>query len=617
MQNPLHYTSKEDIRARLLQSATDFWGIRSAADLDPMVRLLIEALSGELYNLANDLRNTENRLLNKLAALLTPDMLTTPLPAHALVQAMPADATELLADHKHFVYAPRKQAGTDRSQEVFFTPAVPVQLYDARVLYIATGNRLYQYDAQRGKVLLAMAAGRYLPQQSLWIGLRPHPGITQMERFTLYFNWPHFAFDHEWYKLLALCEGSINGQPTPLESGFPYDPESIQPANSVLNKTLAFDTMPVIIRDVLEYYHDHYLSFSIRPQEQEQQAYPAVFENVFNAQELGKLQEPVIWLQLTFPAAIQQPLLDNIEVYTNAFPVVNRRLHKVKHRFKGIGNIIPVKPEAHEFFLSVQQLTDSHGKHYHPISYNENETQGQDAYSVRHGGAERFDSRNARELINYLFELVRDESAAFSAYGYDFLTDVLQNLQQNIALVEQKSRHSLTDMTESTRYVIVRPQHPVEVMYLDYWTTQSEAAHQLRSGSPLMQFEGAGLRAESLHLLTKPSGGRKAAEQDNLLQAYKYALMTRDRIVTEDDIRNFCLYELGQRAAGITIKRGVMASPHPSEGLKKTTDIYIAQAPNHIYSSEEWELTHRQLLQKLKTRSSTLTHYRLILQAAG
>lgn len=140
------------------------------------------------------------------------------------------------------------------------------------------------------------------------------------------------------------------------------------------------------------------------------------------------------------------------------------------------------------------------------------------------------------------------------------------------------------------------------------------AAHQLRSGLPLVQFEGTGVRAESLQLLTKPSGGRKAADQGNLLQAYKYALMTRDRIVTEDDIRNFCRHELGQRAADITVKRGVMASPHPKEGLKKTTDIHITQAPNHRYTTEEWELTHRQLLQKLKTRSSILTHFRVILE---
>lgn len=615
MQYPVHYTSKEDIRARLLQSAAEFWGIRSAAELDPMVRLLIEALSGELYNLANDLRNTENRLLNKLAALLTPDLLTTPLPAHALMQAHPADATELLSDQKHFVYSPRKQAAATPGQEVFFTPAVPVQAYDAGIVYLATGNRLYHHDAQRGKVLQAVAApGAYLPLQTLWAGIRLHPGITQLDDFALYFNWPHFAFDHEWYKLLALCEAAINGQAIPLSAGFPHNPAGIGAGQGTLNKTLAFDIMPVIIRDVLEHYHDHYLSFNIRPHEHTKLPYPPEFEKVFGAQDLSRLQDPVLWLQLRFPAAIQQPLLDNMDVYTNAFPIVNRRLHKIKHRFKGIGNIIPVKPEAQEFFLSVQQLTDSRGKQYHPVSYNESETQGQDAYSVRQGGAERFDSRNAREMISYLFELLRDESAAFSAYGYDFLTDVLQSLQQNIALVEQKARHSLTDMTESTRYVIVRPQHSAEVMYLDYWTTQSDAAHQLRSGLPLVQFEGAGVRAESLQLLTKPFGGRKAADQGNLLQAYKYALMTRDRIVTEDDIRNFCQYELGQRVAGITVRRGVMASPHPKEGLKKTTDIHIAQAINHVYTAEEWELTSRQLLHKLKTRSSILTHYRLILE---
>lgn len=612
MQFPLHYTSREDIRARMLQSAAEFWGIRSAAELDPMVRLLIEALSAELYSLGNDLRNTEQRLLGKLASLLTPDLLTAPLPAHALMQAIPLDASETLPDHTHFIYGPRKPGSTGAAQDVFFTPAVPARIHDAQVQYLATGNRLYQYDLKKGKNLLAAAQG-FLPGRSVWLGIRASSAISGEEKFPLYFNWPHFSFDHEYYKLLALSECAANGQALPVENGFPYDADAISSAQGLLGKTIAFDTMPVIIRDVMEYYRDHFLTIAIDPQEHAQHRYPASFEGVFLENDLNRLQEPLLWLQLTMPAALQQPLLDNMDVQLNTFPVLNRRLHKIKHRFRGIGSIIPVKPDPNEYFFSVHQLTDSKGRQYHPVSYNDGAAQEEDSYSVRLGGAERFDSRNAREMIDYLFELLRDESAAFSAYGYDFLTDVLRNLRQNIALVEQKARHSLTDMTESTRYVIVKPQQAVEVMYLEYWTTQSEAAHQLRGGLPLTQFEGAGTRADSLVLVSKPAGGRKAADQGDLLQAYKYALTTRDRIVTEDDIRNFCKHELGQRLAAVKVKRGIMASVHPKEGLKKTTDVYITQAPNHPYTPEEWELTGKQLLHKLNTRSGMQASYRIFL----
>ena len=617
MEYPVHYTSKESIRARLLQSAADFWGIRSTTDVDPMVRLLIEALSGELYNLSNDLKNTEGRLLNKLAALLTPDLLTASLPAHALMQALPIEPSEHLSETKHFVYTGKKNAGAtgDAGQDVFFTPAVPVTIYDAKIAYLATGNRLFQYDAQRGKTLTAVASpGKYLPLQTVWIGLKLRNDIQDLNQLSLYFDWKNYAFENEWYQLLALCTCTINGISQPLQTGFKHGTSS-HAQRDALEHTLSFDTMPVIIRDVLEFYNHHYLSFAadtLSPGDFAQASYPAGFASVYPERDLQNMQDPLLWVQLSFPAAIGQALLDNVDVYTNAFPVVNRRLHKLKHRFKGIGNIIPIKPDVHEFFLSVEYLTDSRGKNYRPVAYHSGQDQEQDSYSIRMGGAERFDSRNAREMINYLFELLRDESAAFSAYGYDFLTDILKNLQQNLALVEQKAQHSLHTMTEATRYVIVKPQNASEVMHLEYWTTQSEAANQLRSGMPLLQFEGSGTRAESLQLLTKPAGGRKAADQSNLLQAYKYGLMTRDRIVTEDDIKSFCRHELGHRVLDIKVQRGVMVSSHPKEGLRKTTDILISQVPDHVYTEEEWTFTTRQLLQKLKTRSSVLTHFRIL-----
>ena len=84
--------TKEAIKSRMMQHAANLWGVRNTASLDPFVRLLIEAFSTEIYRAANETQNIEGRILDKIARMLTPDLLTIPRPAHGIMQAMPVDA---------------------------------------------------------------------------------------------------------------------------------------------------------------------------------------------------------------------------------------------------------------------------------------------------------------------------------------------------------------------------------------------------------------------------------------------------------------------------------------------------------------------------------------------
>ena len=45
----------------MLRNAMDYWGTTNINDIDPMVKLLIEALSTELFSVSNDVKNLENR----------------------------------------------------------------------------------------------------------------------------------------------------------------------------------------------------------------------------------------------------------------------------------------------------------------------------------------------------------------------------------------------------------------------------------------------------------------------------------------------------------------------------------------------------------------------------
>ncbi|HLA51698.1 MAG TPA: hypothetical protein VK618_00250, partial [Flavitalea sp.] len=78
----IYYNSKEVIKNRMLKHALTYWGIKNPEDLDPTVKLIMESLSLKLYNLGNEIKDTQVRILEKVSNLLAPDSLTSPHSAH-------------------------------------------------------------------------------------------------------------------------------------------------------------------------------------------------------------------------------------------------------------------------------------------------------------------------------------------------------------------------------------------------------------------------------------------------------------------------------------------------------------------------------------------------------
>jgi len=288
---------------------------------------------------------------------------------------------------------------------------------------------------------------------------------------------------------------------------------------------------------------------------------------------------------------------------------MSRRLHQQKFRIKEIGDIIPIKPGAYDHFLSIHELHDDNDVRYNEIPYSQAGINYEGSYSIRNGGAERFDARNARQTIEYLFELLRDEKAAFAAYGSDFLTTALKTLEQNISVIEKKSKSS-KDNHELVNYLVLKPANKAAMLYLSFWTTLADNANNIRKGSKLQQAETIKLKPDSLRLLTTTTGGRNSLGASERIQAYKYGLTTKDRIVTLADLTSFCRYELGTKIKNIRVSKGVSISANPKEGFIKTTDIYITPA-DHELSAPEWATLLELLKSKLQSRSVMDVNYRV------
>jgi hypothetical protein len=235
-------------------------------------------------------------------------------------------------------------------------------------------------------------------------------------------------------------------------------------------------------------------------------------------------------------------------------------------------------------------------------------------FTVREGGMERFDKRNAQEIINYLLQLIRSESSAFSAYGQEFVAGLLREINQRIALMEQKVKASMRNALEIPHYIIVKPPQNTEFMYVQYWTTMAEYANNIRSRTEMQQHSGLSVKPGSIFLLTATREGSNKLKSGERLNAFKYGFMTRDRIVTNEDIRNFCFYELRDRISNVSVTKGFEISPSPKEGFRQTIDVVLTVLKAETTQSEEWKNICDRLKSKMQSRSGQSNNYRIILQ---
>lgn len=612
--------SKEEIKRRMIKHALNYYDIKNGNehDLDPMVKLLMEALSLELYNLGNDIADTQVRILEKIANLLTPDFLTSPTPAHAIIQAMPVEATENISEKTVF-FAQRKISSKndellDTSINVRFTPVDNVMLFDAQVSFMVTGTKVFKCENALSRQLMPFK-GEVTEGNTIWLGLKVNKDIQDLNNLNFYFDWR--SLEHQQalqsYQLLPLAKWYIDGHEIKTNPGLNYlESKSLDiPAESVF---LDYNLLSLLKRDIKSFYDAKFVTIKdtiVNSINDLKQLFPPDFNNYFRESELMKFSEKLLWIKIIFPAGLKQELIDEINICCNSFPIVNRRLNDKKHRLNRTSNIIPLETSAPEQFLSVEEVSDETTT-YHSVPSRKQENEDIGTFTIRNGGVERFDSRNAKEFISYLLETLRNESVAFSAFGLDNISTPIKEISQRIALIELKTNSMANNAVEVPNYIIVKPLEGKLLMYVEYWSTLAEIANNIRSGSRLQLFTGTKVKPESLLLLTSTVGGKSRLRPEDRLNAFKYGMMTRNRIITKEDIRSFCHYELGSSLKKVVIEKGYEMSPDSQQGFNRTIDVIIYPATQSVQSTEDWQILCEQLKLKLQTRSGMSNNYRVI-----
>jgi hypothetical protein len=338
--------------------------------------------------------------------------------------------------------------------------------------------------------------------------------------------------------------------------------------------------------------------------------HPEIFGKKFTAQELKSFKKELYWIKIKFPTYCPPEILNNIICAINCFPVLNRKIHKINYKAQKTINVIAM--ESPDSFLAVKEVRNDSNRTYKGIPLAGLKELDIATYTIR-SSINRMDQRQAQEMLNYMLELLQDEGASFSAIGEDFLSSQILELNQNIARLEQRIKKQ-SEFQSSNPYMVLNSLSPGETLFIEYWSSQGQGANNVPSGNRLTLFSGSYLDNNSTWLMTMTIGGQEKPMGEQKTNLLRKSLLSRERIVTIEDIKVACWAALSDKARDIRIKKVFETGIMPSEGFIRTILIEIFPRENRANSEEEWTNACKDLRLMLESRSAANWPYKIVLK---
>src|SRR5579859_7234226 len=597
--------TRTHIKERMLKAAAAAWGYTdkvSESAFDPLVALLIEVYAAELEKISNEICMSRERVLEKMIRLMAPDVLTAPVPAHGILYAQ-SIAEQLLVDVREQFYVTHQQMAAAHQQppagsaEIWFSPAGNYTVTDISIKYMAAGQKIFRCNTPANREIWSPAAVPLQPN-TLWLGIAGEPAAFKGAQvyFELHNEGSRAAFYHHlpearWWRgsrQLKIRPGYNSPGPEDDElTSWLQAPHNIGRSATRLVRALYQRSFIHIIDDPV---ND-----------------PGVFEDTGGTDE-GLLNaalpsgERINWLRVQFPENIHAYILEDLHCQVNCFPVINRQLHELTYRRRDWINIIPLRCEKEHQFLDLQSVTDQDGNP-RPDTL------------LRKGGAGRFDERDAKAVTEHLLQLLRDESAAFSLYNREFITGEIRQVQQVINRLSRQM-DDVDTTADQVPYLEVNGDIPAVNQHLsvEYWSTQGARANLIKAGTPAMAYKNGGLRQGSIFLMTTTMDGRNRLRPHESIPAYKSAVLSKDRIMSAEDIRLFCVREADNIARSVEVKKGVMIAQGRQAGYVKTIDVFITldgQAYESMRESGTLDQWRQRIQSQLTERSMAFMPFRV------
>lgn len=609
--------SKSEIKRIAMKNAVHLWNLKNTDQLDPVIRLLIEVLSALNYDVVNSVENMRERLVEQLANILTPDNLVAVKPAHSILKVMPLEP-RLTICKKDIFYTPaltQKAAGYGL-KTINFSPVTDgIKLVKGAVKSLICERSLYYIGIDDEKELVTRANAFFQDlNRTVYIGFDLDATISDLKDIHYYLDFANTPHKHELFDLLHYTVWSINGKTISMEQGLAGERTGEKNPGGIFAH---YNTLNLNDEEIMELYHKQFLYIKDSCRTHQLEKYPFPPELLAFFPDRVKEAEPQYWLKIQFPPYFKKEDLEDLHVFMNSFPVSNKTINeRILERKRDVGGILPLKTSAGEYFLAVQKVENAFGRTYRFLPYTSTDEKPLGGtYTLKRGGKEKFSTRELKDMIERLIDLMRSELSTFKVMKLDNIGNSVTEIQQFIASIKEKIDHNNSLVKETPTYLLIEEINEDEEksdIEASYWITNCDAANGLPYGTELNPLKTLPLEKDSCYLLKATKGGRATPKEGERLTAYKYALTTRNQLFSIRDIENYCYMKYAEKITTAKVVRGVAVSHKSNEGLIRTLDLQIT--PANEYREIFDAATIGELKLELEKRSPTSYNYRVLVK---
>jgi hypothetical protein len=597
---------KERIKDRMLKTAARLWGypdVEVETSFDPVVQLLLEACASELEKISSEVDVSHARLVERLSQIMMPEPITSSQPAYGILHASSNETVTTIQPDHQFTY---NNKASQNSRDLFFSPVAQHRLFRGNIRYMAIGGKLFESRDPWFKEQVLQ--GNLLPNTApnhLWLGLAMDELPENFKGLSFFFDLRNAHQQEIFYYYLPQARFFLDEQELQLQNGY-YQSRGAQEEELDMMMNLAFDTDARYSREILQRYRRNFLTVnSSFPAKRS--AAPEVLAQTFG-KDWAKVEPSVIWIRVEFPEAVHHTLLEDLYCNTNCFPVINKQRNEQSLKLNRYLNIIPL--HTADIFFDVKRVYDLGGADYHVRNFTTAGEMQEGELVVRSSGIGRFDSREAKEIIAYLIEVIRDESSLFEEVKNDYVAGRMRELHQLIASLEEQLQPASNK--GNIPYLMVKPRENAEYLFVEFYTTNGTAANNIRMGSRLQEYGTVQVKPNTVTLLTNTQGGKDRLSIDEKINQYRYHLLTHNRIVTPEDIKALCRHILGNELKAVTVTKGVTLLPGNAGGYSRSIDVRITLAKAvDKYTNGCLTYLKDELLMQLKEHSSNNYPYRI------
>lgn len=609
---------QERIKDRVLKRAARSWGfsdVEMETSFDPVVSMMLNALSYELEKVAHELEDSKTRVVERVLEIMFPEVTSGAKPARAIMHASPLENNlnvslkNQMAVNKriHNIYNPLAPA----IKSIVLSPTLEVKLSSCEVKYVAYERNLYKIS----NFFYKDAVQDYkhtLPSGEVFLGIElSNANVTELEDLMLYIDIKNTHQKEMFHYYLKQMKCFHDDKEIKTQEGYNVPMNNLD-IESIINQN--YSNVSEIMQEVNEFYYDNFYTLKGILKHKPLSEYNAeykCFEEVTNNND-----NTIIWIKMIFPESLIPQILDNVSFTANCFPVINKKLHKIT---KTLGNFLSyiALDSDNDTYLDVNTVIDPFNNHYEIKEFKDGVIEEGNAV-LRTGGVSRFDSRSASELLQNVLDLLKDESSSFAGLGKDFMSSSLVEINQLLASVEQQAKEKSFSKNNDP-YLMIKPktdESEGKSFEISFWSTCAEEGNDIKAGTVLESLDDLFFVSKQAILINNTVGGTNKQNNKDRILAYRNALLTRGRIVTFADIKAFGFNHFKSSITDIKIEKGTRKEISVKAGFSRTVDIYIKinQEEKQHLSNSEWEYLCDSFMKQLKNRSSNVFPYRLFIE---